>query len=63
MTTTNDTRTDAERRYDAERDGTLYTTPAPEDERVVPAGLADKIVAIVRLFTPGDVALRAVYGP
>ena len=49
-----DTRTDAERRYDAERDGSLYRNQAPADDYAqrVAAGYADGRAIGQALATP-----------
>ncbi len=44
-----DTRTDAERRYDAERDGTLYTNQAPSTDRTIAL-----VEEVERFFGLGD---------
>jgi hypothetical protein len=46
-----DTRTDAERRYDAERDGTLYVK---EDDRIAIARECDRIIAEDRAARAAD---------
>lgn len=55
MTTTNDTRTEAERRYDAERDGTLYT--------LAPAAPAIEVTHLYRDPNKGNDLTPTPIGP